>query len=110
MRAYLIDEISPSDMKKVSGFLREVAISSSLDDLFWVKLPHDFLNGEQFEHRHCKPHVFAVELGFNFVKLELFVRSLKGMRCTCPGYCTEKQLLHVFDFAHGMLDQLGIRT
>ena len=110
MRAYLIDEISPSDMEKISGFFKEVTISSNLDNIFWVKLPDDLLNSAQFKHRHCQPHVFAVELGSDFVKLELFVRSLNSMRCTCPGFCTDRQMRYIFDFAHGMIDQLGIRT
>ncbi len=109
MRAYLIDEISPSDIEKISGFLKEAGISSGLDGLFWVRLPEDLLSGEQFQHRHCRPHVFAVELGSDFVKLELFVRSLKNMRCTCPGLCTDRQVRYIFDFAHGMIEQLGIR-
>lgn len=110
MRAYLIDEISPSDMEKITDFFKKNAISSNLDSIFWVKLPNDLLNGAQFEHQFCKPHVFAVELGSNFVKLELFVRNLKNMRCTCHGFCTEQQRRYVFDFAHGMIEQLGIRT
>jgi len=110
MRVYLIDEISPADMKKISNFFKESAISSNLNGVYWVTLPKELLNSAQLEHPHCQPHVFAVELGSDFLKLELFVRSLNTMQCTCPGFCTDQQMHYVFDFAHGMIDQLGIRT
>jgi len=41
MRSYLIDEISPPDMKKVTEFLKENCAASNLDQLFWVKIPQD---------------------------------------------------------------------
>jgi hypothetical protein len=110
MRAYVIDEISPGDMRKVEGFLKENAISSGLGQIFWVKIPEDLLTATQFEHRGCQPHGFAVELGRDRVKLEFFVRSLTRMRCECPGYCTESQRNYVIHFAHRMIEQLGIRT
>lgn len=88
MRAYLIDEISASDMKKITLFLRENSSQSSLEAIFWVEIPEDLLAGIQFEHKDCRPYVFAMEKGDNWVKAEFFVRSLKNMRCACQTYCT----------------------
>ncbi len=110
MRYYLIDEISPADMKKIREFLQENALKSNLDGIFWVKIPPDLLTGEQYEHQGCQPHAFAAEVGSSWVKMECFVRSLKGMRCTCAGYCTEAQRTYVFSFTHNMIEQLGIKT
>jgi len=110
MRAYLIDEISPPDMQKITGFLKENAMKSSLDSLFWIRIPDDILSEIQFEHRNCRPHVFAVELGKDWLKLELFIRSLKNMQCTCPAYATPQQKDFIINFAHHMIDQLDIRT
>lgn len=110
MRAYLIDEISSSDMAKIADFLAEHAMKSSLSKVFWVKVPDDLLSSIQYAHHECQPHVFAVELGDHWVKLEFYVRSLKSMRCSCPGYCTEGQRNFVIHFAHNMIEQLGIRT
>ena len=42
MRAYLIDEISDSGMEKINGFLKKNAITSNLDQLFWVPIPKTF--------------------------------------------------------------------
>ena len=110
MRSYLIDEISPSDMDKISGFLKKNAIKSNLGQILWVQMPDDLLSDIQTEHRNCQPHVFAVELGSDWIKLEFFVRSLKNMRCICLGYCTHPQRDFIIDFAHGMIEQLGIKT
>jgi len=110
MRAYLIDEISPPDMRRIRAFLSKNAIPSQLDQIFWVRIPDDLLSPRQFEHLGCKPHVFAIELGCDWIKLEFFVRSLRTMRCDCPGYCLPSQRDYILRFAHGMLEELGIRT
>ncbi len=110
MRTYLIDELSPSKTEKIREFLEEHAIRSSLDQIFWVRIPDDLLSEMQFQHSQCRPHVFAVELGSDWVKLELFVRTQKGMRCDCPGYCTGQQRNFILNFADGMIKQLSIDT
>ena len=110
MRAYLIDEISASDMKKITLFLKENSSQSSLDAIFWVEIPEDLLAGIQFEHKNCKPHVFAIETGENWYKAEFFIRSLKGMQCECQNYSTPQQTEFILNFVHGMIDALNIKT
>ena len=110
MRSYLIDEITSSDMKKMRGFLQENASSSELDSLFWCRLPQDILSDIQSQHTECQPFAFAIELGDNWIKLEFFVRSLTGMRCSCQDYCTSRQRSFIIDFAHRALENLDIRT
>ena len=110
MRAYLIDEIDNPDMEKIKGFLTHNAIKSGINRIFWVKVPADVLSEPQHQHEPCQPHVFAVELGPDFVKLEFYIRSLTNMRCTCPGLCTAPQRAFIIRFADGMVDQLHIRT
>ena len=110
MRAYLIDEISASDMKKITLFLKENSDQSSLDAIFWVEIPEELLRGIQFEHRNCKPHVFAIETGDNWYKAEFFIRSLKSMQCECQKYSSPQQTQFILNFVHGMIDALGIKT
>ena len=110
MRAYLIDEISASDMKKITHFLKENSSQSSLDAIFWVEIPEDLLAGIQFDHKDCRPHVFAMEMGDNWIKAEFFVRSLKTMRCECQSYCTPQQGEFILNFVHHMIDTLNINT
>jgi hypothetical protein len=110
MRAYLIDEISPSDMKKISLFLKQNSSQSSLDAIFWVAIPEDLLKGIQFKHQTCRPHVFAIEMGDTWLKAELFVRSLKTMRCDCQSYSSPQQREFILNFVHHMIDTLNINT
>jgi len=110
MRAYLIDEISPSDMEKITLFLKENSSQSSMEAIFWVEIPEDLLTGIQFEHKNCRPHVFAMEKGDDWVKAEFFIRSLKSMACDCQNYCTPQQREFIFNFVHHMIDALNIRT
>ena len=110
MMAFLMDEISPSHMKKIAAFLDKNATPSHLDHLFWVPIPRDLLNETQFQHENCRPHVFALELGPDWVKMEFFVRSLSTMRCECQAYCTAQQRDYVIRFAHEMIHHLRIRA
>ena len=75
-----------------------------------MELPEDLLAAVQVEHRACKPHGFAVEVGSNWVKSEFFIRSLKGMRCECQRYCDRQQRDFILNFVDGMTDALDIRT
>lgn len=110
MRAYLIDEITVSDVGKMRDFLENNAIQSNLDQIFWVQVPDDLLTATQLEHRDCRPHVFSAELGPDWVKFEFFIRSLRHMVCTCPGYGSVDQMNYIIAFAHRMIEQVGIRT
>jgi len=110
MRAYLIDEISTQEMQRVKGFLEKHAVRSSLDQIFWVRIPEDLLTETQFLHTQCQPHVFAVEVGPDWVKLEFFVRTLNSMRCECPAYCTPMQRDYIFRFGDNIIGQLKIQT
>lgn len=110
MRAYLIDEVRSQEMDRVKGFLKENAVRSNLEEIFWVKIPDDLLSETQYLHAQCQPHVFAVELGPDWIKLELFIRTLKSIRCDCPAYCTPGQRDYIFRFADGIIERLEIRT
>lgn len=109
MKSYLIDEISGPGMKKIRHYLEKQAISSQMEAIFWVKLPDDLLSPTQFEHTDCRPHVFAVELGKDWIRLEFFIRSLNNMRCSCPDFCTPQQRNHIIKFADTMIESLAIR-
>ena len=110
MRSYLIDEISLSDMEKIDEFLKQNAIRSNLEMIFWVKIPEDLLSDIQYQHRECEPHVFAIELGADWIKLEFFVRNLKDLQCVCSGYCTPQQRVFILNYAHKIIKDLDLRT
>ena len=110
MKSYLVDEISPSDIKKIEGFLKKTAIQSPLEHFYWYPLPTDLLNTIQSRHIECKPHVVPIELGKDHLKLELFIRSLEKINCPCQGYCTTEQRNDILTFIDSMLLELNIRT
>jgi len=110
MRSYLIDEISLSDMKKVNAYLKQNALRSDLEAIFWVQIPEDHLRDIQLQHRDCQSHVFAIEVGTDWIKLEFFIRNLKDLQCACSGYCSPRQRDFILNYAHNIINDLGIRT
>lgn len=110
MISYLMDEIPFSHMEKARRFFKENAVASAIEGIFWVQMPDDLLTPTQAEHRTCRPHVFAVELGPDWIKMEFFVRSSQGLRCSCPAYFTPHQRDFAIRYAHSMIEQLGIST
>lgn len=110
MRAYLIDELEPSDAEKIKKYLNDVAVASGLEKIYWLRIPQRLLNEAQMSHRDCQPHVFAVELGNDWVKFEFFSRSSNQMACFCQDYSTESQTAYIINFANQMIDRLGIKT
>jgi hypothetical protein len=110
MKYYLIDEIPVTDMERLSGFLRDNAVASGLDRVFWVNIPADCLNETQCSHTDCHPYFFAVELGADYLKAEFFVRTLKGFNCTCKGFPDDAQARFIMGFVDEMINKLKIRT
>lgn len=110
MKAYLIDEISPSGMEKIRLHMEEHARRSSLEHVYWLEIPADLLSPLQSEHRACQPHVVAVELGGSWVKTELFVRSSTSLHCICPSFSTTPQREFIIDAMDRLLKSLGVRA
>lgn len=110
MRSYLIDEISPTQMEKVNSYLNEHALSSGLNEIFWVRLPEDLLGEIQLRHRECHPFAFAIEQGRDWIKAECLIRSLNNMKCEAQAYCDPKQMDFIMMFIHRMIIDLGIQT
>jgi hypothetical protein len=110
MRSYIIDEISRSDMEQLRGHLEERTERSSLEDLYWLNLPPELLEGVQVEHEGCQPYCVAIEVGDHFVRFELLVRSRVNHRCGCASYAEPAQREFVIAFAEEMVRELKIQT
>ena len=110
MRSFVLDEISDSDITKIREYLSENTLSSSLENVFWINIPEDILSDLQNKHIDCQPHVFAVELGNDWVKFEFLIRSSKGMSCTCQAFATEKQVNFIHKTVDSIIDDLNITT
>ena len=110
MRQYLLDEISRDDIPRVRDYLNQHAVAARIEDIWWVDLQEDLLSPEQFEHRDCRPHRFAVEVGDNFVRFEFLIRSLQTMRCSCIAYATRQQRDFIMAYADRLVEDLALRT
>jgi hypothetical protein len=110
MRQYELDEIARNDISRIRDYLDGHAAASGLAGIWWVDVPEDLLSPDQFEHRDCWPHRFAVELGDDFVRFEFLIRSLQTMRCTCIGYATRLQRDFILAFADRLVEDLQLRT
>lgn len=97
-------------MEKAGRFLRRNATESGIENLFWVEMPEALLDETQCRHGDCQPFFFSVELGAGWIKAELYLRSLRSLRCTCSGYCDRSQGRYISDYMEEMVSEAGIRT
>jgi hypothetical protein len=110
MRKFVLDEISRSDIQKIREYLKEAAVASEVEGLYWVELHEDVLSGEQCEHQACKPYRFAVEVCETSVSLEMLIRSAVTMRCDCIKYATSVQRDFILRFGDTLIENCKIRT
>ena len=110
MKYFCIDEISDFDLAKITDFLKQDAMSSGLERIFWVKIPDNHLSREQAEEDTHKPYVFAVECGKDWIKAELFIRTLGDFKGIYQEYCTPSQRDFIVEYIEGMINHLNIKT
>ena len=114
MRCYLIEDIYPEQLDKITASLKDKGLSGSLDGVFYLPVPEDLLSDVQRAHAaECGPHMMVLEaaIGENlegFLKLELLVRAQNKLRCDCVAYATPAQREHVMDFLDSFIRQLDI--
>lgn len=110
MRQYLLDEIRKKDIPRIREYLETHATASGLADIWWVDLREDLLSPAQYDHHHCQPYRFAIELGDDYLRFEFLIRSEKTMRCACIDYATRQQRDFILAFADRLVEDLGLKT
>ena len=108
MKYYLIDEIRSSDIGKIEVCLQQDTEATDFDKVFWIKIPDNLLTSEQ-SNQH-KPFVIAIESGNDWVKAELFVRSLENFTGKYQGYCNTAQANFVMEYINNIIQKLNITT
>ena len=83
MRQFLIDELSREERANIDSYLKRTLKPGLLEGVFWLEIPGDLLARPQQGHEECGPFYFAVELGEDFLRLELLVRSQTNLHCKC---------------------------
>ena len=108
MRWYVIDEINKTDLAAVKDYLKQRTSPSGLENILWLKLPDFHYNALQKTHKGCAPFFIATELGTDWIRFELFVRSMNTMGCECCNFCDPSQVEWIITEAEKMLYSLKI--
>ncbi|UQZ90137.1 hypothetical protein C4J81_13385 [Deltaproteobacteria bacterium Smac51] len=114
MRSILIDELLESEVIGVRDYLNRNAVASGIEDLYWIPLEESLWNETQTSaHHHEQEGVeahsfrFAVELGPEWVRFEMLVRS-EGLRNLGGGQADERQSMFLLGWADEMARQLNL--
>ncbi|KXS55851.1 MAG: hypothetical protein AMR96_05860 [Candidatus Adiutrix intracellularis] len=112
MRSILFDELQPQEVAAVRVYLNQQARRSGLEDLYWIALPRVLWNENQIQtsSEGRKPDFhFAVELGSEWVRFELLIRS-EGLLNLGGGQATAEQALFLLNWANDMARKLDLLT
>ncbi|ACV68753.1 hypothetical protein [Desulfohalobium retbaense] len=109
MRNYYIDELDPEALKRFAKHLKNNGFQGSLEDIYWLEVPHDLLTEEQADHfESCGPYVMTLECGPEWINLELLVRARSRLRCSCIAYAEPEQRAYAVETVDTMLKELDI--
>jgi len=98
VKSYLIDELTPQEIKKIKNSLKKMGLHSPIKDIFWFEVPEDILTSIQKKHLpSCGPFIFSLEIGDSWLKLELLIRATGKIRCSCISYANEVQRNYIID-------------
>ena len=110
MRSFYIDELSEEDLINIRLLFEKKALSSQIEDIWWVEIPLDLLTVSQRKHQYLRPFVFTVELGDSWLKVEFLIRSLKTLNREWQAFCTPKQRQYILSFVDKLIDDLEIKA
>ncbi len=113
MRSIFFDELLKPEVEAVAAYLGREARPSGLENLFWLPLPTDLWNdrqktqADQGRSGEAVSFRFAVELGPEWVRFELFLRS-EGLRDIGGTPADARQSLFLLTWADEMARNLNL--
>ena len=111
MRSYYIDGFVPGELERLVERLDSMELSAGVEDLYWLPVPQNLLTPIQKKHEQgCGPHVLALEILDEALRLELLVRARNKLRCDCVAYAEQNLVNHMTNYLHGLLDELKITS
>lgn len=111
MRSYCIDEIYPEQINLLDNHLQELKLSSSIEGMFWLPIPHEYLTEEQLSHStECAPYSLALILEETSLHLELLVRARGKLHCTCVGYASTRLREYMIHYIEELVAFLAINA
>lgn len=108
MRSFYIDELSEVEVIKIRLHFEKKALSSQIEDIWWVEIPLDLLTVSQRRQKDLRPFVFTVELGESWLKIEFLIRSLKTLNREWQAFCSPTQRQYILSFVDTLIDDLEI--
>jgi hypothetical protein len=76
LKILLIDELLDAEIKKAKEYLNSNTRKSPIDGLYWLELPEEILDNKQNNYKNKnEPLKIAIEVGKNWVRIELLLRS-----------------------------------
>lgn len=108
MREYIVSDLTAAECETIESALKERGWNAGLDGLYWLPVPSEALNDLQKAHTDCAPHVAAIEVGKDSVRLELLIRAKNRLRCDCVSYAEPAQTARIISFLHKTLSEMGV--
>ncbi len=108
MQQYVVDELRSGEIERITNYLEKSCERSTIDNLFWLKLPDDLLTPVQYEHKGCSPFCIGIEVTEDKVVFEMLVRSRKRLRCNCISYANAQQRQFILNFIDTLLKETEI--
>jgi len=110
MRQIVINELSDEDLVQAKAFLKENARPGGINGMYWLDLPEELLDEAQQGHEQCGPFMFGLELGDDFLSLELLVRSQSNLHCSCTAYATKSQRNFALEYLDNLVQVTNIKA
>ena len=113
MRSILLDELLEPEIDAVVDYLDRQAIPSGIQNLYWLPLERNLWNETQIQGLNDESWVegdgyrFAVEVGPDWVRFELLVRS-ESLLNIGGGQADERQALFALRWADEMARKLNL--
>ncbi|SHN63122.1 hypothetical protein [Desulfovibrio litoralis] len=108
MELFVIDELNHEDCKKIKARLKEMELQANIEGIYWLPIPAKLLSEKQKTHSDCSPHVLALELDEDSLKLELLIRSSQKLRCDCIEKPSPELREHMIVYLENLLKDLNI--
>lgn len=109
MRVYLVEDLPPELCRRLADFAVERGYASSLEGLFWLPVPESLWSSLQREHAaRCGPYAVSLEIGEDFLRLELLVRARNRLHCDCVAPANSDTRQALIDHLEGLIAECNL--
>ncbi len=114
MRSILYDELVKPEVEAVTDYLERHSVPSGIENLYWLPLPKELWNRAQAQGQEEEGwgddeggYRLAVEVGTDWVRFELLVRS-ESLLNIGGGLTDERQSMYILRWADQMAQKLNL--